>query len=130
MPSQSMYDEIGGKAAVTAVVDDFYNRLLADPSLANYFSGKDMKALKKHQRALVTVALGGSDTYTGQMMGPAHAGLNITGPAFDSVLEHLKASLASKGVAEDTIGKIVAILEPLRGDVVQEDYSELLDSGH
>ena len=114
-----MYDEIGGKQAVTAVVDDFYNRLLADPSLQNYFSGKDMKKLKSHQRALVTVALGGAETYTGQMMGPAHRGLNITGPAFDSVLEHLKASLAAHGVVPDTIGKIIAILEPLRGDVVQ-----------
>jgi hemoglobin len=78
-----------------------------------------MATLKRHQRALVTVALGGPEVYQGRMMGPAHAGLNITGPAFDSVLAHLEASLASKGVVPTTIANILAILEALRGDVVQ-----------
>lgn len=116
----TIYEEIGGAPAVTAVVDAFYERLLADPSLVAYFGGKNMARLKSHQRALVTVALGGtSEAYRGRMMGPAHAGMSITDEAFDAVLHHLDAVLVEVGVRSVTIAKIMAILEPLRSDVVQ-----------
>lgn len=97
----------------------FYQQLLADPSVNHYFEGKDLGRLKAHQRALVTVALGGvSESYTGRLMGPAHAGLNITDEAFDTILEHLEAVLLAVDVNPTTVAKVMAILEPLRPDVV------------
>jgi hemoglobin len=116
----TIYNEIGGAPAVTAVVDAFYERLVDDTDLAPYFAGKDMARLEAHQRALVTVALGGtSEEYNGKMMHPAHAGLAITGQALDKVLDHLLAVLTDVGVPPVTSAKILAILEPLRTDVVQ-----------
>ena len=116
----TIYDEIGGEPAVTAVVDEFYTRLLADPELLSYFEGRDMQRLKAHQRALVTVALGGtSEEYNGRMMHPAHAGMSITHDAFDRVLDHLSSVLGDAGVPAVTTAKILAILQPLRTDVVQ-----------
>lgn len=116
----TIYEEIGGAPAVTAVVDAFYLRLVDDPELASFFAGKDMTRLKAHQRALVTVALGGtSEEYNGRMMQPAHAGMGITDDAFDRVLDHLAAVLAGAGVAPVTTAKILAILDPLRCDVVE-----------
>ena len=41
----SIYDKIGGKPALNAVVDEFYKRVLADESLAPVFDGVDMQAL-------------------------------------------------------------------------------------
>ena len=115
----TIYDEIGGAPAVTVVVDRFYERLVADPDLMRYFEGRDMARLKAHQRALVTVALGGtSEQYSGRMMHPAHAGLAITNEAFDKVLDHLLAVLDEVGVPAVTSAKILAILQPLRTDVV------------
>ena len=120
----SIYDEIGGAPAVTAVVDAFYERLEADPGLMAYFDGRDMTRLKAHQRALVTVALGGtSEEYNGRMMHPAHAGLAITDEAFDKVLDHLMAVLTDVGVPPVTSAKIMAILQPLRTDVVQSSLA-------
>jgi hemoglobin len=116
----TIYDEIGGAPAVTAVVDAFYERLNADPDLMTYFQGHDMARLKAHQRALVTVALGGtSEQYNGRMMQPAHAGMAITNEAFDKVLDHLLAVLTGAGVSPVTAAKILAILQPLRTDVVE-----------
>ena len=115
----TIYEEIGGAPAVAQVVDVFYQRLVADPSVSHYFAGQDLARLKAHQRALVTVALGGvSESYTGRMMGPAHAALGITDEAFDTILDHLAATLDGAGVAPTTTAKIMAILEPLRPDVV------------
>lgn len=122
----TIYDEIGGAGAVTAVVDAFYERLIADPDLMAYFAGRDMAGLKAHQRALVTVALGGtSEEYNGRMMQPAHAGLAITHEAFDKVLDHLEAVLTGAGVAPVTAAKVLAILQPLRTDVVESSMAGL-----
>jgi truncated hemoglobin YjbI len=49
----SIYDQIGGAAAVSAAVDDFYVRVLGDDSLAPYFEGTDVSKLKGHQRAFI-----------------------------------------------------------------------------
>ncbi|MGB3896765.1 MAG: hypothetical protein WA942_21255 [Mycolicibacter sinensis] len=40
-----IYSEIGGAAALTAVVEDFYARVLGDARLAGYFRNSDMTAL-------------------------------------------------------------------------------------
>ena len=121
---RTMYDEIGGSPGVEAVVEALYQRLLADPDLLRWFEGRDLARLKAHQRALVTVALGGdSEEYTGRMMHPAHAGLAITNDAFDKVLDHLAAVFADAGVPAATTAKILAILQPLRTDVVQAPLS-------
>ena len=120
----TIYDEIGGAPAVTAVVDAFYDRLVADPDLMSYFADRDMARLKAHQRALVTVALGGtSEQYGGRMMHPAHSGLAITNEAFDRVLDHLLAVLTDLDVPALTSAKILAILRPLRTDVVQSSLA-------
>jgi hemoglobin len=120
MPS-ILFDEIGGEPAVAAVVDALYERVLADPSLMPYFDGRDLDRLKAHQRALVTVALGGTaQQYTGRMMHPAHAGLAITDEAFDKVLDHLSAAFAGAGVAPAAAANALGMLRPLRTDVVQE----------
>ena len=116
----SIYDEIGGAPAVAAVVDGLTERVIADPGLVGYFDGRDMASLKAHQRALVTVALGGTtEEYGGRMMQPAHAGLAITDEAFDKVLDHLQSALTGAGVAPATAAGVLAILRPLRTDVVQ-----------
>ena len=120
MPRNTIYDEIGGEPAVEAVVDEFYERVLSDPDLMSYFQGRDMARLKAHQRALVTLALGGTpEEYNGRMMHPAHAGLAVTDEAFDKVLDHLLAVLTGVGVPPGTSATILAILRPLRTDVVQ-----------
>ena len=114
------YDQIGGAPVVEAIVEALYERLLADPTLMAYFQDRDMDRLKAHQRALVTVALGGTSAeYAGRMMHPAHAGLGVTHEAFDKVLDHLAAVLPDAGVPDATTAKILAILQPLRTDVVQ-----------
>ncbi len=120
----SIYDEIGGAPAVGALVDGLYERLIADPDLMAYFDGRDMAGLRAHQRALVTIALGGTtEEYGGRMMQPAHAGLAVTNEAFDKVLGHLQAALIGAGVAPATSSKVLAILQPLRTDVVQTSSS-------
>ena len=114
----SIYDSIGGAPAVRAAVDDFYERVLADPKLAPFFTGTDMSRLKAHQRAFIAAAIGGPEIFAGRDMASAHTGLGITDADFDAVVGHLVGTLTGLGVPEETIGQIGSALAPLRPDIV------------
>jgi hemoglobin len=116
----SIYDSIGGAAAVAAAVDDFYRRVLDDPELAGYFTGVDLDKVKAHQRAFIAAALNGAATYRGRPMREAHAGLHIRDADFGRVVDHLAATLNSLGVADPTITRITDLLGPLREQIVDE----------
>lgn len=114
----TIYDSIGGAAAVRAAVDDFYDRVLADPGLAPFFAQTDLQRLKAHQRSFIAAAIGGPEIFAGRDMATAHAGLGIADAQFDAVVTHLVDTLAGLGVPADTIGQIGAALAPLRASIV------------
>ena len=78
----SIFEQIGGATAVSAAVDGFYERVVADPDLAPWFDDVDLGRLKGHQRSFLAAAIGGPDAYLGRAMRDAHAGLSITSEAF------------------------------------------------
>jgi hemoglobin len=114
----SIFEAIGGEPALTAVVDDFYVRVLADPQLAGFFAGTSMPKLKGRQVEFFAAALGGPDFYTGTSMRQAHAGRGISQADFDKVAFHLTAALADAGVPGETVAQIAAAVTPLAQDIV------------
>jgi len=114
----SIYEAIGGEQALTAVVDDFYVRVLADPQLAGFFAGANMPKLKGRQVEFFAAALGGPDIYDGASMRQAHAGRGIGQADFDKVAFHLTGALADAGVPAGTIAQIAAAITPLAGEIV------------
>jgi len=112
------YEAIGGREAIRVAVDRFYERVLADPTLAPWFADTDLDRLRAHQRAFFSTALGGPAEYTGRAVGDAHAGREITDDAFDRVARHLTATLLDLGVERTTVFEIVGGVAGLRGEVV------------
>jgi hemoglobin len=105
--------------AIRAAVDLFYERVIADPSLAPVFSDADMPRLKAHQRAFLLQALGGPSLYSGRDMQTAHAGLHITDDQFARTLAHLVASLREVGVAPDVVQRATVDVQGLRALIVE-----------
>ena len=114
----SLYETLGGAPAVRVAVDDFYSRVVGDPTLAPYFEDVDLDRVKAHQRAFLGAALGGPEGYDGRGMRTAHASVGVTGPAFDRVVDHLGATLESLEVPAETRGQVLSALAPLRDDIV------------
>jgi hemoglobin len=114
----SLYDALGGENGIRQAVDNFYERVTADPELTHYFANVDMARLRRHQRAMLAAATGGPDQYKGRDMATAHAGLGITSEHFDSVVAHLVDTLRDLGVEEKTISQVGETLAPLKGDIV------------
>lgn len=119
--SQSVYERIGGDAAVNAAVDLFYRKVLADDRINGFFDGTDMEKQASKQKAFLTMALGGPNNYTGEDMRKGHAHLvekGLNDSHFDAVMEHLGATLKELGVPDDLIGEAAAIAESTRNDVL------------
>jgi hemoglobin len=114
----SIYEQIGGQEALIVVVDDFYQRVLADPELAVYFAGVNMPRLRGMQVEFFAAALGGPEEYGGRSMKDIHRGRGITQPHFDLVADYLTKALLDAGVPADTVGTIIATIAPLSADIV------------
>lgn len=116
--SSSIYEQIGGAEAVSAVVTELDRRLVVDSITKGWFDGMDMDLLSRHQRAFITAALGGPDHYAGRSLAAAHAPLGITDEGFDQLAVHLDVILVEFGIEHDLILQIMQAVEGLRGDVV------------
>jgi hemoglobin len=118
----SIYEEIGGQEALIKVVDDFYDRVLADPNLAAFFKGSNMSRLKGMQVEFFAAALGGPDEYHGRSMRSVHLGRGITQRHFDLVAAHLDESLRDAGVPRETADTIIHTIAPLATEIVSAQH--------
>lgn len=117
----TLYERIGGTAAVKAAVDIFYDKVLADDRIAHFFDGVDMQKQIGKQRAFLVMAFGGPNTYTGDDMRRGHAALVARGlndGHFDAVVENLAATLRELGVGAGEIAEVAAVAESVRDDVL------------
>src|SRR5262245_23681 len=80
-----LYDRLGGKDAITAVVDDFVNTAAANPAFGDRFKNTDAAALKAKLVDQICEASGGPCKYTGKNMKEAHTGMKITEEEFNAL---------------------------------------------
>jgi hemoglobin len=114
----SLFDRLGGSAAIEAATKLMYDKVLADPSLSPFFAGTDMEQLRAAQATFLAMAFDGPVQYSGPGLRNAHAGLGITDTEFDAVIGYLSASLAELGVSGSVIADVEQVAQSVRGDVV------------
>jgi hemoglobin len=120
--TQSLYERIGGQAAVMAAVDVFYRKVLADEVTRPFFDSLDMEAQSKKQIAFMTWAFGGPAEYKGRDLKSAHGALvrnkGLGDVHFDAVARHLEATLRELGVPDDLIAEALGIVGSTREQVL------------
>jgi hemoglobin len=123
MTESSLYERIGGEAAITATVGMFYDRIMGDPKLSPFFDDLDMDKQINKQIAFMTMAFGGPHEYTGRDLRTAHARLMNRGLAeshFVAVAGHLKATLEALSVPAPMIDEVMAIVGPTKAEVLNQ----------
>ena len=116
--STSVYERIGGAAAVDAAVDIFYRKVLADDRISEFFDTVDMESQHIKQKAFLTMAFGGPNEYTGKDMREAHKHMKLTEVHFTAVAENLIATLKELNVPQTDIDEIVGIALSVKDDVL------------
>ena len=118
MQQKSLYDRLGGKDAIVAVVDDFVGNVAADNRINRYFAKTDIARLKRNLVDQICAGTGGPCTYSGRDMKTAHAGMGVTNADFDALVGDLVKTLDKFKVPEKEKGELLGILGPMRPSIV------------
>lgn len=117
-PEQPLYDRLGGKPAITAVVDDFVANVASDPRINQQFANTDIPRLKRLLVEQICAGTGGPCRYTGRDMRTVHAGLGVSGPQFNALVEDLVKTLHKFKVPAQEQKELLAVLGPMKADIV------------
>jgi hemoglobin len=120
---RSLYERLGGKTAIAAVVDDFVGRCAADDRINGKFARTDIPRLKSSLIDQICEATGGPCTYSGRDMETTHAGMQVTAGEFDALVGDLVATLDRFSVPEAEKSELLGALAPMRAAIVEVESS-------
>ena len=122
---RTLYERLGGMDAITAVVEDFRDRVAADDRINLKFARTDLARLRKMLIDQVCEATGGPCHYNGRSMKEAHAAMGVTKGEFNALVDDLVATLKQFKVPSAEQDELLAILGPLKSEIVEVDSSEV-----
>ncbi len=122
---KTLYARLGGKKAITAVVDEFVGRVAADNRINHFFkdTASDPKRLAKFKKNLIDQiceASGGPCKYKGKDMKTAHAGMGVGDGDFTALVEDLVGALDKFNVGATEKDQLLGALGPMKKDIVEK----------
>ena len=93
-------------------------RVAADRRVNRFFAQTDLASFKAKLVDQLCEASGGPCKYTGKDMKTAHQGMGVANADFDAVVEDLVITLDKFKVPDKEKSELLAVLGPLRKDVV------------
>jgi hemoglobin len=114
----TLYQQLGGQAALVTLMDDFMTRLLADKRMAPFFKDVDHKHVKAQLVAQFCEVSGGPCKLKGPDMKKAHAGFDVSKSDFNALVEVLQQSMDAQGIGFGTQNKLLARLAPMHREII------------
>jgi truncated hemoglobin YjbI len=119
--SGTLFERLGGKAAISAVVDDFAANVLGDPRINKKFAKTDAPRLLANLKDFVCFATGGPCQYKGLDMKTSHKNMGTTAGEFNALVEDLVKTLNKFKVPQKEQNELLSALAGLRGDIVESE---------
>lgn len=114
----STFQDFGGHAGLEALMEDFVDRLVADPRTHRFFADIDQVALKQHLVQQFCAVLGGGCIYTGRDMVEAHEAFGIDRSAFNALVEDLQLAMTARGIPFRSQNRLLAVLAPMHREII------------
>jgi len=120
MCSSSLYDRLGGRDGIRTVVDDFYDRLLADESIGPFFADADVERLRRTQTNFLCEAAGGPETYDAAPPREAHLDVPFEPRHIARAIDRLRETLDDHDVRSDDAEAVVGAIAAHEADLLAE----------
>ena len=114
---QTLFERVGGKEAIRGLIDEFYDRVVADPELKPFFTNTSMEKLRRMQFEFFSAALDGPILYTGRPLSHVHHGRGITKHHFTLYVGHLIDTLRDHGINEQEVNDLVGRIGTYSGEI-------------
>jgi hemoglobin len=118
---KSLYERLGGKEAISAVVDAFAGIVLKDARINKKFAQSDATRLVTNLKEFVCQATGGPCQYSGLDMKTAHKRMGVTTGEFNALVEDLVQALDQFKVPEKEKNELLGALAGMKADIVEVD---------
>ena len=122
---KSLYDRLGGKTAIAAVVDEFVGRVAADNRINHFFAATAsnparLASFKMKLVDQICESSGGPCKYTGKDMQTAHRGMDISTADFNALVEDLVGALDKFKVGAAEKSQLLGVLGPMQREIVEK----------
>ena len=118
--ADSLFARLGGKDAITAVVDDMVANVVADKRINKFFAKADPAKLKGHLVNQICEATGGPCKYEGRSMKETHKGMGVSDADFTALVEDLVKALDKHKVPDKEKTELLTALAGMKGDIVEK----------
>ncbi len=115
---QSIFERVGGFAAVRKIVMDFYDRVLDSEKAGDFFEDIELPNLIDHQAKFIASLLGGPASFSDEHLRVVHARLKIDAASFDEMKDILAETLADHGLPPTDVTAVIDSIEERRAMIV------------
>lgn len=121
-PDDTLYRAFGGQPGLQRLMDDFVDRLLADPRMKPFFADAELADLKKALVVQFCEVSGGPCRRDPQAksMRQVHEAQDITKADFNALVEVLQHSMDAQGIAFSAQNQLLARLAPMHREIVNK----------
>lgn len=116
---RTLYERLGGRDGIAAIVNDSIDLHLVNPALAPRFRNKDVAKLKRLGHEFFCAGAGGPEAYSGRAMREAHSGMNISEQEFMATVDDIVVAMQKHGVSAAEQNEVVGILYSLKNDILR-----------
>lgn len=117
----TLLENIGGADALSLIVDQWYERVLADVMLQPFFESVNMEWLKKKVSHFLEVLLVERHYELGGKLQEAHASLDIQMAHFNAFIGHLNMALDELEIQEEYIEDIIDLVLETKEDILSKE---------
>ena len=114
----TLYERLGGKPALQAVVGELWNIVAADARINGRFANTKPEAFGGQLVDFLCQASGGPCQYKGRDMEAAHTGMKLTDAEFNALAEDTTKALNKVKVPAKEQSEVSGMLASLKGAVV------------
>lgn len=114
----TLYQQLGGKAGISAIVDGFVANIANDIRIVHFFSQTDIGHFHDMLVQQFCAVSGGPCEYGGKTMLEAHKDRHISDADFNAIVEDLEKSMDDLHVAQPVQNRFLAQLVPMHQDIV------------
>ncbi|WP_311173183.1 truncated hemoglobin [Halobellus ordinarius] len=118
MTKETLYERLGGRDGISAVVDEFYDRLVEDESLGPFFEDADLERLRRTQTDFLCEAAGGPETYDAEPVREAHLHVPFTEAHIARAVEILSETLDEYEVPDEDAEKVVQAIAQYQDELL------------
>lgn len=117
-PPPTLYDRLGGKPALNAVVGELWAQVAADARINARFARTNPQVFGSQLVDFLCQASGGPCQYTGANMKTAHTGMKLSGAEFTALAENVVKALDKFKVPATEKAEVMTMLGSLQGDII------------